>query len=344
MKESVIRAALYRFFGVGALLLIILLGGSLAYYIIGDRAYSFLDCLYMTFITISTIGYGEVIDLSASPAGRVFTMLVALAGIITLTYTFSMITALIVEGHLTDSFRRRKMEKMLEQSGDHFIVCSAERVGTHIVNELASTQRPYVVIEQHQEHIDELLEKHPDTLYVLGDATDNEVLLKAGIERARGLFATEDDDNRNLVVCLSASHLSPDLRVISLAREPKNINKMKHAGAASVISAEQIGGLRMASEMARPAVVSFLDIMLRDKERNLRIEEVPVPAAMAGMTLLDLKLKRFRDLLLMAIQEGANWVYNPGETHLLSANSVLVFMGTPDARIQLEKELKGAQE
>jgi len=328
---------------MGTLLLFILLSGSLAYYIIGHRAYSFLDCFYMTFITISTIGYGEVIDLSASPSGRVFTMLMALAGIITLTYTFSMITALIVEGNLTDSFRRKKMEKMIEQSGDHFIVCSAERVGTHIINELASTQRPYVVIEQHPEHIEELLEKCPDALYVMGDATDNEVLLKAGIKRAIGLFATEDDDNRNLVVCFSASQLSPNLRVVSLAREPKNIDKMKQAGAASVISAEQIGGLRMASEMARPAVVSFLDIMLRDKERNLRIEEVSVPATLAGTSLLDLKLKRFRDLLLMAIKEGANWIYNPEETHLLSTDSVLVFMGTPDARIKLEKELKGTQ-
>lgn len=316
----------------------------MGYYFIGNRDYSFLDGLYMTFITISTIGYGEVIDLSASPSGRIFTMLIALGGIITLTYTFSLITALIVEGNLTDSFRRKRMEKMIKRAEGHFIVCSAERVGTHIVNELAATQRPHIVIEQHQEHIDELIEKYPDTLYVLGDATDNEVLIKAGIERAQGLFATEDDDNRNLVVCFSASQLNPDLRVVSLAREPKNIEKMKDAGAASVISAEQIGGLRMASEMARPAVVSFLDIMLRDKERNLRIEEVAVPAGLAGKTVLDLKLKRFRDLLLMAVQEGANWIYNPEETHALSQGSVLIFMGTPDARIKLEAELKGAQE
>ncbi len=344
MKGSVIKTVLYRFLGVGVLLIFIQLGGALGYYFIAHGDYSFFDGLYMTFITISTIGYGEVVDLSGSPVGRVFTMLVAMAGIITLTYTFSMITALIVEGNLTDSFRRKKMEKMIEQADDHFIVCSAERVGTHIVNELASTRRPYIVIEQHQEHIEELLEKHPETLYIMGDATDNEVLLKAGITRAQGLFATEDDDNRNLVVCFSASQLNPNLRVVSLAREPKNIDKMKHAGAASVISAEQIGGLRMASEMARPAVVSFLDTMLRDRERNLRIEEVSVPASMVGMSLLDLKLKRFRDLLLMAIQEGVNWIYNPEDAHLLTENSVLVFMGTPDARIKLEKEFKGAPE
>ena len=343
MKGSVLQTVLRRIAGVGVVLLFILLGGAVAYYFIGQRAYSFLDCLYMTFITISTIGYGEVVDLSTSPVGRVFTMLVALSGIGALTYTFSMVTALIVEGNLTDSFRRKKMEKMIEQSGGHFIVCSAERVGTHIVHELAATNRPFVVIEQHQEHIDELLETHPDALYLLGDPTDNETLLKAGIERACGLFATEDDDNRNLVICLSAKHLNSTMRVISQARESKNIDKMKRAGAESVISAEQIGGLRMASEMARPAVVSFLDVMLRDQDKNLRIEEAKIPAALAGKKILDLKLERFRDLLLMAVQEGTDWVYNPEEKYTLSKNSVLIFMGTPNARIKLEKELKGVE-
>jgi voltage-gated potassium channel len=343
MKEDVIHTILRRLAGVGSVLLLILIGGSIGYYFIGQRLYSLLDCLYMTVITISTIGYGEIIDLSASPGGRIFTILVALAGIGTLTYTFSMITALIVEGNLTDSFRRKKMEKKIKTLSKHQIVCSAERVGIHIVNELAATERPFVVIENHQEHIDALLERFPEALYVTGDPTDNEVLLQAGIERAEGLFATEDDDNRNLVICLSAQHLKPGLRVIAHAREPKNIDKMKRAGATSVISSEQIGGLRMASEMTRPAVVSFLDVMLRDKDKNLRVEEISIPAALAGKTILDLKLKRFRDLLLMALKEGGEWIYNPPDEQPLTGQSVLIFMGTPEARIKLERELKGVE-
>lgn len=321
------------------LLIIILLGSSLAYYFIGHRAYSLLDCVYMTVITISTIGYGEVIDLSASPVGRIFTMLLALFGIGALTYAISMVTALVVEGNLTHSFRRRKMEQKIKQLQDHFIVCSAERVGMHIVNELAATKRPFVVIDQHEEHIDDMLELFPDALYLLGDSSDNLLLEQAGIARAKGVFATEDDDNRNLVICLSAIHMNPNLRIISHARELKNIDKMKHAGATSVISSEQIGGLRMASEMARPAVVSFLDIMLRDKQKNLRIEEVKISPALAGKSLQDLKLKRHRDMLLMAIREKDEWIYNPEETQLLTEASTLIFMGTPEARIQLETEL-----
>jgi voltage-gated potassium channel len=341
MKGDVIHTILKRLAGTGLVLLLILIGGSLGYYLIGDRTVSPLDCLYMTVITISTIGFSEVIDLSASPGGRVFTMGIALSGIGTLTYTFSMITALIVEGNLTDSFRRKKMEKAIHELAGHQVVCSAERVGIHIITELAATQRPFVVIENHQEHIDDLLARYPDALYVQGDATDNDVLLRAGIEQAAGLFATEDDDNRNLVICLSAQHLKPGLRTVSHAREPKNIDKMKRAGAASVISSEQIGGLRMASEMTRPAVVSFLDVMLRDKDKNLRIEEVAVPAELAGKTVESLQLNRLPDLLLMALKQGGEWIYHPPGNQRLTEQSVLIFMGTPDARIKLEKELKG---
>lgn len=339
MKDHVNQSLAKKITDIAIILLIILFGGSLGYYFIGNRAYSFFDCLYMTFITISTIGYGEVIDLSASPGGRAFTILVALCGIGTLTYAVSTATALIVEGNLTHSFRRRKMEKKIALAQNHFIVCSAENVGMHIINELAATQRLFVVIAQHRENMDALLEKVPQALVILGDPTDNETLLEAGISRASGLFATDSDDNRNLVVCLSATHLNPKLRIVAHVREPKNMEKMKNAGAHSVISSEQIGGLRMASEMARPAVVSFLDTMLRDTAKNLRVEEVSIPAAYCGKTIRELDLKRYRDLLLLAVREQNEWIYNPEETHPLATGSTLVFMGMPAARIQLETDL-----
>lgn len=232
------------------------------------------------------------------------------------------------------------MEKKIALAEHHLIICGAARVGLHIATELAATQRTFVVIEQNQERIDAVLASWSDALFLIGDPTDNETLQQAGIERASGLFATEDDDNRNLVICLSALQLNPKLRIISHAREPKNIDKMKRAGAASVISSEQIGGLRMASEMARPAVVSFLDLMLRDKQKNLRIEEVTVPARLTGKTLKELNLKRYPDLLLMATREDGEWLYNPDESLRVTDSTVLIFMGTPASRIKLEEEFK----
>jgi voltage-gated potassium channel len=340
MKNSVFHPIFLRLAIILSLLLFVLLGSSLAYYFIGQRTDSFFDCLYMTFITITTIGFGEVTGFASSTAGRAFTMCVALVGIGTMTYAFSVVTALIVEGNLTDSFRRKKMEKKIALADRHLIVCSAERVGMHIINELATTRRPFVVIEQSQEKIDALLECWPDTLVLSGDPTDNETLQLAGIERASGLFATEDEDNRNLVICISAKQLNPGLRIISHAREPKNIEKMKRAGASSVISSEQIGGLRMASEMARPTVVSFLDTMLRDRKKNLRIEEVIVPARLAGKTLGELNLDRYQDLLLLAVRDGDNWVYKPDRSQRVNESTVLIFMGSPEARIKLEEEFR----
>ncbi|MBN2704044.1 MAG: potassium channel protein [Pontiellaceae bacterium] len=340
MKNSLIQSIFRRLAGILSMLLLVLFGSALISYLSGQRSDSFFDCLYMTFITITTIGYGEVTDFSMSTGGRVFTMLVALVGIGTMTYAFSTVTALVVEGNLTDSFRRRKMEKKIAMAEQHLIVCGAARVGMHIAAELAATQRPFVVVEQHQDHIDTLLSSWPDALFLVGDPTDNDTLLKARIEHAAGLFATEDDDNRNLVTCLSARQLNPSLRIVSHAREARNIDKMKRAGADSVISSEQIGGLRMASEMTRPAVVSFLDLMLRDKRKNLRIEEIAVPAGLSGKTIRELNLKRYRDLLLIAIREGGEWVYNPGDEQPVSGTTVLVFMGTPEARIRLQDEFK----
>jgi len=337
MKNMIVRQIVHRLGAVLAVLAGLIVFASVGYYFIGRHQYSLLDCLYMTFITISTIGFGEILDLSASPGGRVFTMLVALCGIGTLTYSFSMITATLVEGTLTDAFRQHKMEKKIAALSGHHIICCAERVGSHVVQELMTTLRPAVILEQHPEHLDEMLKRFPAALGLIGDSSDNDLLLKAGIERAAGLFAAHDDDNTNLVVCLTARHMNPRLRTIAHCREPKNSAKMKRAGADSVVSAEMIGGLRMASEMARPAAVTFLDLMLRDKDRNLRIEEVTVPERLAGQTLEALRLKKICNLLLLALREQDDWIYNPPPEQTVSAGSVLIFMGTPEERIKLEK-------
>lgn len=288
----------------------------------------------MTFITISTIGYEEVIDLSSSPSGRIFTMFIALSGIGTLTYAFSMLTASIIEGALTDSFRRLKMQKTIEKTHHHFIVCGSQRIGPHIIEELQSTHRPYILIEENEIALKLLQKKYPDILCIQGDPTDNEILKQAGIDRAEGLFAATEDDNNNLVICLSAHRMNLNLRIISHASNPKNIEKMKHAGASSVISSDQIGGLRMASEMARPTVVSFLDFMMRDKQQNLRIEEIPLSEKWAGKQVKDLNLKLHREILLLALRDGTQWTYNPEEKHVLKRSDILICMTTPDGRLK----------
>lgn len=211
----------------------------------------------MTVITISTIGFTEVIDLSSNPQGRLFTIALALSGIGVLTYLLSNFTASVVEGELNEVFRRKKMEKMIQKYHDHFIVCGADSVSQYIMGELHSTQRPFVLVDLDRSKLETLMEPFPDHAFVEGDATDDSIQRKAGIERAQGLFAVTGDDNQNLVICLTAKQLNPKVKVVSRCRQVENIGKMEKVGADSVVSTASIGGLRMASVMVRPSVVSF---------------------------------------------------------------------------------------
>jgi voltage-gated potassium channel len=331
-----------RFFWAGIALLVVLMIGSLGYWLIGGRQHSFIDVLYMTIITISTIGFTEIVDMSANPAGRVFTMFIALSGIGTLAYILTNVTALAVEGELRDTFRRRRMEKKARNSRGHYIVCGVGWVGSHIVSELCATKRPYVIVDISKDNIERVAEDTTEEIIIEGDATENETLLKAGIEQARGVFAVTGDDNHNLVISLTAKQLNPGLKVVARCNETSNEVKMRKAGADSVVSPGYIGGLRMASEMIRPTVVSFLDIMLRDRDSNLRVEEVAVPDSLAGKTVSELDLGKHRHLLLLAIRTGESWLYNPPADFTTTPGCTLVVMTTPEDRAALEKSFRTA--
>jgi voltage-gated potassium channel len=232
------------------------------------------------------------------------------------------------------------MEKTAGNSRDHYIVCGLGSVGSYIVSELHATKRPHVIVDADKNNIERSLESFQDEVFIEGDATDSETLLKAGIEKARGLFAVTGDDNQNLVVSLTAKQLNPKLRVVARCNEIKNSQKMKKAGADAVVSPTSIGGLRMASEMVRPTVVSFLDTMLRDREKSLRVEELPVPGSFVGKALSALNLKRYTHVLLLSVKTGEDWVYNPSESYVIAPENTLVFMTTPEGREELAGLLK----
>jgi voltage-gated potassium channel len=333
-------AQLYtKFVWAGIALVAIMAVGSLGYWFIGGRQHSLLDAFYMTLITISTIGYAEIVDLSNNPAGRVFTIFIALSGIGTLFYIITNVTAFAIEGKLTDSFRRQRMEKRASGSTNHYIVCGIGWVAFHVVNELRATKRPLVVVDLNRNQVEETLEDLQDIASIEGDATDNDTLLKAGIMRAKGLFAVTGDDNQNLVISLTAKQLNPEIRVIARCNEIRNTDKMKKAGADSVVSTTLIGGLRIASEMIRPTAVSFLDVMLRDREKNLRVEEIPVSESFVGKSLATLNLRKYRNVLLLAIKKEEEWVYNPLQDYLFNLGDTLVLLASPDERMELEKFL-----
>jgi voltage-gated potassium channel len=320
--------------------LAVVLGGTFGYSLVGGSKYSLIDCLYMTMITITSVGYGEVIDLSNSPVGRLFTIFVAVTGIGLLAYLMSNVTAILVEGELTDSFARRKMEKTIGKYSDHYIVCGMGMVGLHVLREMFLTGRPCVAVDLDVKAAGTGSELMGELLFVEGDATDESVLLRAGMERAKGLFAATRDDSRNLVIVLTAKQINPSARVIARCQDVQNAKKMERVGADAVVSPTQIGGLRMASEMVRPTVVSFLDMMLRDREKNLRVEESRVPERFAGRRISDLGLKRFPDILLLAVRERDKWVYNPPEDLVFESENVIVYLSSPQERERLEAEFR----
>jgi voltage-gated potassium channel len=209
-----------------------------------------------------------------------------------------------------------------------------------VAHELEITGRACVIIDSDALSLQKYLESHPSQLYLQGDATDNDVLLAAGLLKARGVFAVAHDDNDNLVISLSVKQLNPNLRVVARCHDLKNAEKSRRAGADEIVSPDFTGGLRLVSAMVRPQVVNFLD-ELQKSEDGLRMEEVVLPPNLQGKNLLDLRFGG-QDLMVLAIRkQRGQWIFNPPEKHPLQGDEIMMVMTTPDGRNRIEKLLQG---
>ena len=322
-------------------LLLVMVVGTLGYRIIGGPQYSWVDCFYMTFITVATIGFGEVIDLSHSQEGRLFTVFVAIFGIGAMTYLLSALTVFILEGDINEAWRRRKMQSRIAKLKDHYIVCGIGRVGINVAHELEITHRTSVIVDQDFKKIENYVSQHPEQLYLHGDSTDNDVLLAAGVERAIGIFAVAADDSQNLVISLSAKQLNPKLRIVARCHDVKNFDKTRRAGADEIVSPDFIGGLRIVSAMVRPNVVSFLDDMIKSNE-NMRMEEVLIPFGYS-CDLCKLFNNTLSDCILLAVKQNDKWAFNPTMQLTVNYGDILMVMTTPSGRRRLEQLIQGDQ-
>lgn len=340
IRPALATSRIYRsILWAGLAMVLILATGTIGYRLIGGTQYSWVDCFYMTFVTVSTIGFSEIVDLSGNPGGRLFTVFIAALGIGTMTYTLSSITAFILESDINQAWRRRKMQNLIGNLRDHYIVCGVGRVGSNVANELALTGRNCVIIDGDLQHLEAFLEKHPGQLYLHADATDNDVLLAAGVLHARGLFAVATDDSQNLVISLSTKQLNPRLRVVARCHDLKNAEKTRLAGADEIVSPDFTGGLRLVSAMLRPQAVSFLDEMLKT-ENHLRMEEFAIPAVFSGKPLEVLNLAS-EHYVVLGIRQSEQWVFNPDRQHMMQEDDVLMVMTTPHGRTRLERLMQG---
>jgi voltage-gated potassium channel len=337
-----------RVFVALGIFLFVLAAGVIGYpYFAGPRfggpSWSFLDGVYMTVITVATIGYGEVHDLP--PAGRAFGTFYIIICLGTIAYAVSSITAFIVEGELKNILGRRKMEKRIDRLSDHYIVCGADETALTAIRELLLTRKPFVVVEASREALDRAAGAG-DILFVQGDPTDDEVLRRAGVERARGILMSLPTDESNLFAVVTARSLNPHLRIVAKALDVQSHKKIVKAGADSVISPTFIGGMRMVSEMIRPAATTFLDQMLRERERVLRVDEIMVPdgSPLAGRTVAELRLEERTGALLVALRRAGQpgFAFNPGKATVVGEGDALVFIGSPEMALELKGLAAGA--
>ena len=327
---------------VGAIL-VALAAGTIGYHVV--EGWSYFDSLYMTVITLATVGYGEVHPLDSG--GRIFTIFMILGGIAVMTYAFTTLTSVIVEGEVSALFERRRMQKQIEKLSGHYIICGGGHAGGVIASELAKTGRAFVVIERNKEALQKFVDRlGPEpVLSIEGDATEDESLRKAGVERAVGVFAVLTTDQDNAFVALSAKGLSPKVRVVCCQKELGVRDKLFRSGADNVVNPEFIGGLRMVSEMIRPAAVGFLDAMIREKNSVTRFEEVAIPAGspMVGRELGVVKGAEGKAPLLVAVQggDGGRYEINPEPTRPLRAGDRLVMVGEMGQLAELKKRIEG---
>ncbi len=337
MAQAPLRGIFIKFIWSLVCLIVVLAIGTYGYHIIGGEKYTYLDAFYMTFITLATIGFGEIIDMTNNPAGRIFTIFIGTAGLGTLWFMFSTLTVFILETDLNSAWRRRRMEKIIKRLHGHYIVCGYGRVGRNVAQELETTHRHFVAIDEDEAMLESQKEKNPSLLFLHGDASDDDMLIRADIEDAKGVFAVTGDDSKNLMIALTAKQLNPSVRVVARCHELRNAEKMKKAGADAIVSPDFTGGMRIASAMVRPHVVSFLDEMLRT-EHKLRIEEVMVPKQFQPRSLGALGL-RSPDYVLLAVRKHGDWVFNPGDDYIIEAGNTLVAMASPRGRQELEAAL-----
>jgi voltage-gated potassium channel len=305
-------------------LLALLLIGSFGYVFL--EGWSFFDGLYMTVITLTTVGYGEVRPLNQT--GRIFTILLIFWGVGFMFYVVTALAQVVVEGQLRDVFGRRRLEREIRNLQNHYIICGFGRIGEVISRELSHNNIPIVVVDNRSQHAPTL--ERSGYLHVIGNATQEEVLLTAGIERARGLVSVVSSDADNVYIVLTARSMNPDLTIVSRAGEPGSEQKLRRAGANEVISPYELGGQRMAQTILRPTVLDFMDVALGEGI-DLSLEEIPVGGAsdIIGRPLKDSGIRQKLDLIIVAIKrlDGA-MLFNPQPDAPILQGDTLIALGS----------------
>jgi voltage-gated potassium channel len=317
---------------------LLLVAGTVGYQIL--EGLSAFDALYLTVITLTTVGYGDIHPHTA--AGRTFTMFLLLGGVFTLLYAATEIIRGIVSGELRTALGRQRMERNLAGLRNHLIVCGYGRMGHLVGAHFAAGGLPFVVIDNQAESLADFQVPHGLALH--GDATSDEVLRRAGVERARALITVTTSDADNLYITMSARLLNARLFIVARAEDERAEQKLLRAGADRVVSPYAIGGARMAQAVLRPTVVDFLELATRTEHLALQIEEVQIVAGsrLAGTTLRDSQVRQDLGIMIVAIKKAAGeMLFNPPPDAAMQPGDILITLGPRPQLDRLERLARG---
>lgn len=323
-------------FALGLIVLVIA-SGTFGYVIL--EGWSVFDALYMTVITITTVGFKEVHELS--PQGKVFTVVLVFTSVGAVFYALNFAARIIIEGEFKDVFGRKKLQNAIKKLRGHYIVCGYGRMGRIVCDELKRRGRPFVVIEKSP-----VSEPPADLLLLAGDATQDEVLKEAGIENAAGLITVLPTDAENLYVVLSARGLAPTLNIVARAVGEGSEQKLLRAGANKAVSPYHIGGLRIAHMLIAPTMVDFIEFTTHGENIDIWMEEIPVAedARIAGQSLDQCGIGRELGIIIVAIKSRKGQLQiNPASRSVIGPGDTLVAIGEA-SKLKTLKAMAGKRE
>jgi voltage-gated potassium channel len=304
-------------------LIILIGGGTFGYSAIED--WNLFESLYMTIITLTTVGYNEVHNLSHQ--GQIFTIFLIIFGVGTIAYTIGSMIQFMVEGQLHQILGRNKVQKQIGRLQGHYIICGYGRIGRLISREFASKPTPFIIVENDPKRCQRLADD--GHLFIEGDATQDEVLERAGIHQAKGLITAVTSDAANVFIILTARGINPELFIMARASEEGAEVKLVRAGANKVVSPYTIGASRMAQAILRPLVVDFIDIATGQKNISLQMEEIPVApeSRLVGKDLIQSGIRKELGLIIVGIKHDGEMIFNPSANTIIEAGNTLIALG-----------------
>jgi len=304
-------------------LIILIGGGTFGYSAIED--WNLFESLYMTIITLTTVGYNEVHNLSHQ--GQIFTIFLIIFGVGTIAYTIGSMIQFMVEGQLHQILGRKKVQKQIGRLQGHYIICGYGRIGRLISREFASKPTPFIVVENDPKRCQRLADD--GHLFIEGDATQDEILERAGIHQAKGLITAVTSDAANVFIILTARGINPELFIMARASEEGAEVKLVRAGANKVVSPYTIGANRMAQAILRPLVVDFIDIATGQKNISLQMEEIPVApeSRLVGKDLIQSGIRKELGLIIVGIKHDGEMIFNPAANTIIEAGNTLIALG-----------------